>query len=68
MIKGAKTVAEFEIRKWLNKKEFAIDHFVFEMVGPREAVIKDVNGDQLRLIYNPATRMVIPMNMAGEDA
>ncbi len=68
MIKGAKTIAEYAIRKWLEQQEFAMDFFIFEMVGPQEGVIRDKNGDQLRLIYNPATRMVIPMDMAGEDA
>ncbi len=67
MIKGAKSIAEYKILEYLDKKKIDVEYFVFKMIGPQEAVIKDVNGDQMRLIYNPATRMVIEMDLEREE-
>lgn len=60
MIKGAKTIAEYAIRKWMDTEGFVSECFRFEMIGPNEAVIRDCNGDKLRLVYDPGTRLVIP--------
>ncbi len=67
MIKGAKSIAEYAIRKWLDREGFVMDCFAFKMTGPQEAVIKDRNGDQMRLIYNPTIQMVIPLDLTREE-
>lgn len=66
-IKGAKTIAEYAIRKWLEQEGFMMDCFILTMDGPQEAILKDSNGDKLRLVYNPISRMVFPMDMPGGD-
>lgn len=67
MIKGAKTIAEYAIRKWLETEGFSMDCFALKMTGPQEAELLDSTGDKLRLVYNPATRMVFPVT-GGEVA
>ncbi len=59
MIRGTKTIAEFAIRNWMDKKGLISECFQFEMIGPREAEIRDLNGDKLRLVYDPDTRLVL---------
>ncbi len=48
-MKKATTVAEYKIRKCLAKLErrgdIALECFAFEMIGPREAELRDSNGD-----------------------
>lgn len=61
MIKGAKTVAEYAIRKWLEKEGFVMEYFKLEFTGMHEAIVLDWNGDSLRLEYDPETRMVLPV-------
>lgn len=57
-IKGTKTIAEYAIRKWLEKEGFVIECFKIEMKG-NEALITDGNGDELRLIYDRNIRRVV---------
>ncbi len=64
-MRKAKTIAEFAILKWLEREGFVMDCFSFQMESPFEAVIKDRNGDQMRLVYNPAIKTVVPMDAAG---
>lgn len=58
-IKGAKTIAEYEIRKRLEKEGLVMECLRLEMIGPHEAVIRDGNGDDLRLVYDSVSRTVI---------
>ena len=51
MVRGAKTIAEFKIRKHLEKLEergLVMDNISFEMKSQNEAELTDVNGDKLR--------------------
>lgn len=57
-IKGAKTIAEYKIRKWLENEGFMMDCFKLEFTGEYEAILIDGNGDNLRLIYDRATKTV----------
>ena len=62
MVRGANTIAEFKIRKHLEKLEergLVMDNISFEMKSQNEAELTDVNGDKLRLIYDQETRTVI---------
>lgn len=57
-IKGAKTIAEYAIRKWLENEGFMVDCFKLEFTGDYEAILIDGNGDNLRIIYDRATKTV----------
>lgn len=59
-VKGAKTIAEYAIRKWLESGELEPGRFDLVMTGQREAVIRDGNGDEMYLEYDPVSKMVIP--------
>lgn len=61
-IKGAKTIAEYAIRKWLENEGFVMECFRLEFIGDCEAVIKDKQGDSLRLVYDKARRVVFPVD------
>lgn len=61
MIRGAKTVAEYAIRRWLENEGFVIECFQLEFISTHEAIIRDSNNDSLRLVYDPETRMVLPV-------
>ena len=60
-IKGAKTISEYAIRKWLENEGFVMECFQLEFTGDCEAVIKDKQGDSLRLIYDKTRKIVFPM-------
>ena len=49
-IKGAKTIAEYAIRKWLQDHEFVMNYFTLEMEGNTGTII-DMNGERMFLIY-----------------
>ena len=59
MIKGAKSIAEYAIRKHLEQEGFVMECFTLEMTRLHETELKDGSGDCLKLIYNPQTRTVI---------
>lgn len=61
-IKGAKTIAEYAIRKWLDSGELAMENFRFYMTGDRSGYIIDSCGDKLYLEYDPDSKMVIIVN------
>lgn len=58
-IKGAKTIAEYAIRKWLENENFAMDFFKLEFIGESEATITDANGDYMTLAYDRDIKQVI---------
>lgn len=57
-VKGAKTIAEYSIRKWLEKENFVMDFFKLEMTEDCKAVISDSNGDTMTLAYDKDTKTV----------
>lgn len=59
MIKGAKTIAEYAIRKWLEQEGFVPECFCLKMTTAHMGTISDGNGDTLELLYDPESRMVI---------
>ena len=57
MIKGAKSIAEYAIRKWLQSEGFEMRYFKLT-VHDNEAMIVDSAGDTLWLIYDNDTKSV----------
>ena len=61
MVKGAKSIAEYAFRRWMERENFQTAYFKLEMTGTHEAVIRDQFGESLRLVYDPGTRNVLPI-------
>ena len=38
-VRGAKTIAEYAIRTYLEQEGFAMDYFLFKMTGPQEGCL-----------------------------
>ena len=57
MIKGARTIAEFAIRKWLQDENFVMSEFQLIMSG-NEAKLVDRNKDALTLVYDSDSKTV----------
>lgn len=57
MIKGAKSVAEYSIRKWLDVHEFDMSQFELTING-NEGTLTDKVGDSITFVYDAATRRV----------
>ena len=57
MIRGAKTIAEYAIRKWLETEIFEMSCFKLTMNG-NEGVITDGTGATLRLFYDDTEKTV----------
>ena len=64
-IKGAKTIAEYAIRKWLEEQNFAMEYFSLSMDGNR-AKLADMQGESLVLVYRPESRSVYIEESAGQ--
>ena len=56
-IKGAKTIAEFAIRQWMQNNSFVMDCFNLSMNG-NEGIITDEANDSLTVVYDPGTKQV----------
>lgn len=56
-IKGAKSIAEYAIRKWMEIQGFEPGYFTVTMTGIY-AIITDCNGDTLKLKYDSSTGTV----------
>lgn len=56
-IKGAKTIAEYAIRRWLEENHFDMEWFELNMHG-NEAILTDRVGSKLHLRYDNQTRLV----------
>lgn len=56
-IKNAKTIAEYSIRKWLEKEGFQMEWFNLDMNG-NEATLTDRSGDKLKIHYDSRTHEV----------
>lgn len=50
-IKDAKTIAEYAVRKWMDREGFQDGYFTLEMNGD-EGIITDHLGDKLRVRYD----------------
>ena len=57
MIKGAKSIAEYAIRKWLQSEGFERRYFKLT-VHNNESMMVDSAGDTLRLVYDNDTKSV----------
>ncbi len=62
----SKTIAEYAFRKWMESEGLMEECFRLDLDGPREARLKDGNGDELRLVYNPANGSVFPVGTGGD--
>lgn len=56
-IKGCKSIAEYAIRRWMERENFAEGYFTVEMNG-NEGTITDRTGDALVLVYDPVVKDV----------
>lgn len=56
-IRGAKTIAEYAIRRWLAEQEYDMEYSTLTMDG-NTGTLRDSQGDSLTIVYNPAARMV----------
>lgn len=59
-IRGATTIAEYAIRKWMEREGFVTECFKLEMTGAHEAVLHDGN-------TTPAAAVVRSGNQDGFD-
>lgn len=57
-MKGAKSIAEYAIRRWLQTQGFSMNYFELIMIG-NEGVLKDKNGNSMTLIYDGETKTVL---------
>lgn len=57
MIKEAKSIAEYAIRKWLLDHNFALECFELKIDG-NEGIVTDRNGDSLTFVYDKKSREV----------
>ncbi len=57
MIRGAKTIAEYAIRKWLEAEHFEMRYFKLMMEG-NEGAVTDSTGATLRLVYDDTEKIV----------
>lgn len=57
MIKGAKSIAEYAIRKWLLEQSFVLEHFNLTM-NENEGILTDRTGDSMTLIYDSHEKYV----------
>lgn len=58
MIKNAKTIAEYAIRKWMEKEGLQMEWFNLKMNGS-EGIITDSNSDSMKVRYDKHTHEVI---------
>lgn len=56
-VKGAKSIAEYAVQKWLQSQNFAMDYFELTMNG-NEAEIRDRCGDAMTLVYDSDAKVV----------
>lgn len=54
MIKGCRSIAEYAIRRWLQKHNFEMSCFTLTMNG-NKGLLEDVNHDTMLLVYDGQT-------------
>lgn len=57
MIRGSRSIAEYAIKKWLQDENFVMSNFDL-IVSGNEAVLKDMNGDSITLVYDSDSKSV----------
>ncbi len=57
MIKGAKSIAEYAIRKWLESQGFVMEFFDLKICG-NEGILTDSQGESMALVYHSDTKSV----------
>lgn len=57
MIKGAKSIAEYAIRKWLSEQNFVMEFFKLSMEG-NKGILTDQTGESMALIYDADSKSV----------
>lgn len=57
MIKGAKSIAEYAIRKWLLEQNFVMEFFKLSMDG-NKGVLTDQTGESMTLVYDSDSKFV----------
>ncbi|MCM1190540.1 MAG: hypothetical protein NC541_14755 [bacterium] len=66
VIKGAKSIAEYQIRKYLVQGGLVAEETQIKMIG-REALVTDRNGDTMELIYDETTKQVYEKEDTHEE-
>lgn len=56
-IKGAKTIAEYAVKKWLLEQGFVVEYFSLSMEENR-GTLTDGNNDTLTLVYDNDSKSV----------
>ena len=56
-IRGAKTIAEYAIRRWMAEHNFVIENFTLTM-DENIGTLQDHRGESMMLVYDPVTKMV----------
>ena len=56
-IKGAKSIAEYAMRKWLKEEELELAFFTLEING-NEGKLTDAMGNSITLTYDPSEKLV----------
>ena len=57
VIKNAKTIAEYAIRRWLEDEGFVMECFQLEISG-YEGIVTDRTRESLRLVYDETSKTV----------
>lgn len=57
MIKRAKSIAEYAIRRWLLNQGFALEYFKLSIDGDK-GYLEDRDGEMLTLVYDGLTKSV----------
>ena len=56
-IKGARTIAEYAIRRWLADQNFVMEYFTLAMNG-NEGTLTDREGASMVIAYDPVEKIV----------
>lgn len=56
-IKGAKSIAEYAMLRWIREHYFDMEGFSFTVNG-NEGILKDQLGEYIVLVYDPETKSV----------
>lgn len=56
-IKGAKTIAEYAMKRWAVEQGFVMEHFTLTVSG-NNGKLEDRHGDSIMLVYDRETKTV----------
>ena len=62
-VKGAKTIAQYAIMRWLEREGFVLDCFRLDFTSEYEAIVMDSTGDRLRVVYDKTSKVVFAAEM-----